>query len=178
MKFVVFVDNRQRALYVCVRSMHLYLCIALVFSCLMRSSVFIAGLFSLPLSVGCNLQNPIISFFIFFSIQSPSGVFKIQSPRGRRPRESPVTQNTIKKFGQSPRSYLVRWAISEHQAHIYLFTSSSFSLPYPGVRPCALVFGVCFSAEQPRSFRRNSFKRTREKKKRIGSLKKTPISLE
>ena len=32
------------------------------------------------------------------------------------------------------------------------------------LRPCALVFSICFPAEQPRSFRRSSFKRARGKK--------------
>ena len=41
------------------------------------------------------------------------------------------------------------------------FTFPRSSLPLRKVRTCALVFGVCFSAEQPRSFRRNSFKRER-----------------
>ena len=54
---------------------------------------------------------------------------------------------------------------STKSALIFHFLFRLFSF----LRPCALVFGVCFSAEQPRSFRRSSFDGRAKKKRKSPS---------
>ena len=60
-------------------------------------------------------------------------------------------------FGNFLFSY--RWTVCEYQKRV----DFSFFFVSCFLRPCARVFGVCFPAEQPRSFRRSSLLRSKKK---------------